>query len=87
MKAPAWQWPDFRGWVAMGYFALGWRVIEIIAAQPKLLDNSAFMLLVGSTVGAGGLGMVATFLFGSSKGTADANDRTDKVIAAVTKDA
>ncbi len=83
---PPARWPDFREFVAIGYFLIGWRVLEIVAAFPKLLDNSAFMLIVGSTLGAGGLGLVGTFLFAASKGAADANRRADDALKVAAKD-
>lgn len=62
---------DLRGWFTVGLFLLVWRIIEIVAANPSLLDSSPFMQLVTPLVGAGGLLLAASFLFASSKGDAD----------------
>lgn len=62
---------DLRGWFTLGLSLLVWRIIELVAANPALLDSSPFMQLVTPLVGAGGFLLVATFLFGSTKGDAD----------------
>lgn len=62
---------DLRGWFTLALLALVWRIIEIIAARPSLLDNASFMQLVTPICGAGGLLLIASFLYASSKGDAD----------------
>jgi hypothetical protein len=73
--------PDARGWCAGAVFALTVGVLNMIDRQPMLLENASFMQLVGSIAGAGGLGLVLAFHFGSSSGTAKANERADKAAA------
>lgn len=59
-------------------FLLSWRLIEIIAADPKLLLNASFMQVVTLIVGSGGLLLVLAFHFAASKGASEANERADK---------
>lgn len=61
---------DLRAWFAAALVALTWRIIEIIALNPALLANASFMQLITPIVGAGGLLLIATFLFGSNKESA-----------------
>lgn len=85
MKDKPWFLPDFRGFVALGFFLLSWRIVEIIAANPALLKDPAFMQVAGQIMGAGGLLLIAAFLFGASKGASDANARADKALDVATK--
>lgn len=62
---------DLRGWFTFAIIALVWRIIEIIAERPALLDNASFMQLVTPLCGAGGILLIASFLFGSNKGEAE----------------
>lgn len=85
--APApWWWPDARGWCAAAVFALTCIILKMIDNNPALLSNASFMQLVGSIAGAGGLGLVLAFHFGSSSGTQKANERADKIVADAAKD-
>lgn len=70
--------PDARGWTAAGVYALGWRILWMVDTNPKLLDSAPFMGLATGVLGVGGLGIILTFHFGSSSGTAKANERADK---------
>jgi len=74
--------PDERGWIILGFFGLTWRILEIIQLNPALLANASFMQFIGPIAGAGGLLLIASFFFGSSKGTADANARSDAILEA-----
>ncbi len=79
---PPWYWPDARGWCAGAVFALTCVILKMIDNNPALLSNASFMQLVGSIAGAGGLGLVLAFHFGSSSGTVKANERADKLVDA-----
>lgn len=61
---------DFRWLFAVGLFAMTWRIIELVADNPGLLDSSPFMQLITPIAGAGGLLLVAAFLFGSNRESA-----------------
>lgn len=62
---------DLRGWFTAALLALVWRIIEIIAATPTLLDNASFMQLVTPICGAGGILAIAAFLFGTNRSEAE----------------
>lgn len=62
---------DLRAWFAIFLGALVWRIIELVAKNPELLDNSSFMQLITPIAGAGGFLLVASFLFASNKEGAD----------------
>ena len=62
---------DLRSWFTVAIVVLTWRIIELIAANPSLLENASFMQLVGPICGAGGLLLIASFLYGSNKEGAD----------------
>lgn len=72
--------PDARGWCAIAVFAFAWRILWMIDSNPTLLDSAPFMGLAGGILGAGGIGLVLAFHFGSSSGTAKANERADKAV-------
>lgn len=63
-----------RAWVAAAVIALTWRIIELTAANPSLLQDSSFMQLAGPIAGAGGFLLIVAFLFASSKGEADKSE-------------
>lgn len=65
-------WPDFRGWVAMGFFALTFYMLWMIDQHPAFLDNASFMQVL-STLLAGGVLLIAMNLFGGNKASAEAN--------------
>lgn len=62
---------DLRSWFTVGMFALVWRIIELVAENPALLQDSSFMQLITPIAGAGGLLLIATFLFSATKEGAD----------------
>lgn len=70
-------WPDQRGWISIAMFALSWRLVEIINANPLLLANASFMQVVTLIIGSGGLLLILAFHFAASKGASEANARAD----------
>jgi hypothetical protein len=78
--------PDTRTVLTLGYFALSWRILEMVAGEPKLLDNSSFMIIVTLIVGGGGLGAASQFFYGSSKGSADKDVVMSNIAASKTAD-
>lgn len=62
---------DLRSWFAIAIVALVWRIIELVAAVPALLDNASFMQLITPITGAGGLLLIAAFLYASNKSSDD----------------
>lgn len=83
MREPRpWWWPDTRGWVALGTFALASVLLWMIHADKTLLDSAPFMQLAGTLLGTGGLGLILSFNYSASSGSAKANDRADKALNA-----
>ena len=66
--------PDAQGWVIVGIFALAFTELAMIGFQPALAENKLFFALSTATW-TGGVLLVATFFFGSSKGSS-AKDAT-----------
>lgn len=79
--------PDLRGWAVLGFFALAWRLFEMIKENPALTENQGFMLLTQAVIVSGLIGSVAAFLFSSSKGSSDARvqegARTERLAGAM----
>ena len=73
--------PNARGWCALAVFAFAWRILWMIDVHPDFLDSAPFMGMAGGILGAGGIGLVLTFHFGSSSGAVKANERADKAVA------
>ncbi len=74
--------PDVRIWMIVALFALSWRILEMVAAQPTLLKEGSFMLLVGMVVGNGGLGAAVLWGFGGTKiGSQVMQDQSRAIIA------
>ncbi len=59
--------PDARIWVMVGLFSLAWRLIEIIATKPDILNSAPFMTIVTLVLGGSGIGAVVSFLYGGTK--------------------
>lgn len=77
--------PEPRYWIALGYFILSWRLLEMVDGNPRLLENAAFMTIAALIVGSGGLGVVASFYFGGTKTGADVmTDQSKKLNAPAT---
>lgn len=62
---------DMRAWFTLALFGLVWKVLTMIEDRPELLESAPFMQLVGPIAGAGGLLLIASFLFGSNKEGSD----------------
>lgn len=74
--------PDVRVLIALGYFALVWRVLYMIEGNPVLLTNAAFMTIVTLIAGTGGLGIVGAFFFGgTAAGSKVMASQSDALIA------
>lgn len=72
--------PDFRGWVAIGLFALSFFVIALLAIKPELAKIELFALLAQAIIVSGLIGGVVAFLYGSSKSSAE-KDRTIQTLS------
>ena len=59
--------PELRVVVAVGYFGLSFLLIHAIIAKPELLDKGVFVSITTLIIGTGGLGAIASFLFGGTQ--------------------
>lgn len=83
IKGPGW--PDARGLVAAGYFALAFYLLYMIGQNPaQLLGNSAFMTVATLIIGTGGLGVVGSFFFGGTKSGSEVMTAQSAALAAPT---
>lgn len=64
---------DAQGWVIVGIFALAFAELGMIGLLPAIAENKLFFALATATW-TGGVLLVATFFFGSSKGSAAKDD-------------
>lgn len=75
--------PDLRGWAIAGFFALTFFTLAMIRENPALLANASFMQFV-QQLSTGGLLLVASYLFGSSKSSSETNAKLVDAVAAGT---
>lgn len=61
---------DMRSWFTLLLFGLVWKILTMIEETPALLESAPFMQFVGPIGGAGGLLLIASFLYGSNKESA-----------------
>ncbi len=73
--------PDLRGWAIVGFFALTFYSLAMIRENPALLANASFMQFI-SQLATGGLLLVGSYLFGSSKSSSETNAKLADVVAA-----
>ncbi|HEX7887659.1 MAG TPA: hypothetical protein VF474_16920 [Phenylobacterium sp.] len=78
-KGPGW--PDFRGWVAFGFFGLTFYALRMIEKNPVLLANASFMQVL-STLLAGGVLLIAMNLFGGTRSGTATNDKLADALTA-----
>jgi hypothetical protein len=64
--------PDFRGWAAIGFFAVTFMSLHMIDKNPALLGIPSFMQFIGG-LATGGVLLVASHLFGGTKSGAETN--------------
>lgn len=74
--------PDFRGWAAIGFFAITFQSLIMIDRNPALLGIPSFMQFVGG-LATGGVLLVASHLFGGTKSGAETNAKLAETIAAM----
>lgn len=70
VKGPGW--PDSRGWVIAGFFALEFYMLYLIKEDGTLLANAAFMQVM-TALTTGGVLLIATNLFGGTRSSAEMN--------------
>lgn len=75
--------PDVRGAVTVGYFILAFRLLYMIEGHAELLKDAAFMTIATMILGSGGLGIIATFLFGGTATGSKVMEAQSKAVASV----
>lgn len=80
MSARPFWWPDAKGFVLITYALITVGILLMIRETPSLLTSAPFMTLASGFMGAGGLGLIAAFHYGSSSGSKDSGDRADKAM-------
>lgn len=79
-------WPDARGWVIFGFFALEFYMLYLIKEDGTLLANAAFMQVM-TALTTGGILLIAQNLFGGTRAGAEMNTKVGEALtASVTKD-
>ncbi len=59
--------PDTGFLIMAGMFAMAWKVLTMIDANPALLKESDFMMIVTLIFGGSGIGAVIAWRFGGTK--------------------
>jgi hypothetical protein len=75
---------DVRSLVILALFILSGALLGMIYANPGLLHETAFMMLVTLIIGQGGLGAVTAFLFGGTKTGSDVMKAQSEAVIAGT---
>lgn len=81
IKGPGW--PDARGWVIVGFFALEAYLLRMIELNDKLLSNASFMQLA-TTITAGGVLLIGMNMFGGTKSGAETSAKLADAYTSVT---
>lgn len=74
-------WPDARGWVIFGFFALDFLLIWCIREDGTLLANSSFMQMV-TAINTGGVLLIAQNMFGGTRAGAEMNAKVGDALTA-----
>lgn len=75
-------WPDSRGWVILGFFALEFYMLYLIKEDGTLLANSAFMQVM-TALTTGGVLLIATNLFGGTRSSSEMNAKVGDALSAM----
>lgn len=75
----SWRWPDARGWIGIGVFALTVMVFVMTAAVPELRDNEYFKTLGTLVVGAF-IKDVVSWAYAATKGGGELADRNAAIV-------
>lgn len=65
-------WPDARGWVIAGFFALEFYMLYLIKEDGTLLANASFMQVM-TAISTGGVLLICQNLFGGTRSGAEMN--------------
>jgi hypothetical protein len=65
---PAFRWPDARGWIGVGCYSLVIIILVLIAADKKLLESDAFLILATAIVITGWNGGPVGWAYQATKG-------------------
>lgn len=75
-------WPDARGWVIAGFFALEFALIWCIREDGTLLANASFMQVV-TALSTGGVLLIAQNMFGGTKSSSEMNAKVGDALTAL----
>ncbi len=78
--------PDFRGWAAIGFFAITFQSLVMIDHNPALLGVPSFMQFI-SMLSTGGVLLVASHLFGGTRSGAETSARLADTVTNLTSKA
>jgi hypothetical protein len=76
---PPFWWPETRGWIVIGLFALTGYILRVAAPDPGAEPSEFFKAIAQAVVLTGFLAAVG-FFFQASKGASEANARADKAL-------
>ena len=74
--------PSIRSWVIGGFFALAWKLLNMVEVNPSLLKDQIFAAIVTAVIISGGLAIIVGNLFGGTKvGSEVMKSNADAVVA------
>lgn len=75
-------WPDSRGWVILGFFALEFYMFYLIKEDGTLLANAAFMQVM-TAITTGGVLAIAQNLYGGTRSSSEMNAKVGDALSAM----
>lgn len=73
------RWPDARGWIGVGCYSLTILVFVLIAADKKLLESDAFLILATAVVITGWNGGPVGWAYQATKGGGEQAESTARI--------
>ncbi len=74
------RWPDARGWIGAGCFALAVGVLAMILFDRKLLESDAFLVLATAIVITGWVNGPVGWAYQATKGGGELADRNADLV-------
>lgn len=79
-RVPSWQWPDARGYIALGSWLLVVFIFLLIKEERELLESDAFLILATAVVITGWCQGPVTWAFGSNKTSGELAERNAGIV-------